>query len=351
MSKKRKSPVGVKIFACLLLLGSLACFMLNWLKLCSYTGPDQVRTSPGEILQLLGMDADTVKSLVREEMYASGVRTDPAALNDLTDRLLDGHFKLPDLAVVFREGSDLAAAWRRPDLANTLILAQYAVWAAMGLLALLGLIALICQLTDHRWGILPYFLLGAAYVAGLLYLRREMNAYIAAESRTFLSAYGLESLVSYYGIDLEIVKMGIGAYLCPFLALLALLFMGIRKKKRRKAPATPYPARRVPDPEEDGEPVTVRISQPADFVQPAPRSADAWICPSCGASLQAGESYCDRCGSARPRRTPPFIYCPNCGKKLPADAAFCIDCGSRIPRHRPLPMEEDLFRLPDEDES
>ena len=51
MKHQRKSPAAVKVIACLLLLGSLACFMLPWLKLSADTGPDRLRMSPGELLQ------------------------------------------------------------------------------------------------------------------------------------------------------------------------------------------------------------------------------------------------------------------------------------------------------------
>lgn len=342
---KRKSPLFVKILACLLLLGSFAAFYPSWLKLSADVvspnlGPEPVRMNPGEIIQnFTGMDSEAVKDAARTGLSSSGVQMDAAVLDDLLDRSLDGHFNLPGLAFLCRDLGVLCSALQRPDVGLQFSQAQLAVWIAFGLLALLGLVALICQLSDHRWGILPYFLLGLLMVAGLQLLRKELNGFLVEQSEALYAEFGIGELLSLLGgkIEVEMVKMGIGAYLCPFLALLALLFSCIRKKqpRKKKAVPSPYPARR---------PSAGKAEQP-------PRSAetesDGWICPDCGARLEDRQLFCDQCGTRRPG-TSAGSFCPVCGKKLPPRATFCPDCGARLGAGPRETGEEELFRLPDD---
>ncbi len=344
---KRKSPLVVKILACLLLLGSFAAFVPSWLKLSADVvspnlGPDPIRMNPGEIIQnFAGMDAEAVKTAAQTGLDAYGVQMDRLLLNDLLDRLLDGHFNLPGLAFLCRDLGEFCNAYQRPDVGQMLSTAQMAVWGIFGLLALLGLVALVCQLTDHPAGILPYFLLGVLLVVGLQYLRGTLNGYLAEQSEVLFGEFGLTGLLSLLGarIEVDMVKMGIGAYLCPFLALLAMLFMCIRKKqpKRKKRQPSPYPARRPSaDPEE---------TSPAQ--SPESPAAGGWICPACGAALRDRQLFCDQCGAPRPV---PAVTdsCPFCGLKLPPQATFCPDCGARLGGRAPETSEEDIFRLPDD---
>ena len=359
MSKKRESPVGVKIIACLLMLGSLAALLLPWMKLGADVGANQIRMSPGELIQnFAGMDSSAVKQMAMEEMAASGVQADAGAMNDLMDRLLDGRFRPHELGILCRDVGDLCRAMQRTDLGGTMDALGYGLWGLFGLLALLGVLALICQLTDHRGGMLPYFLLGALITAGLVFLRREMNAYLVQESETMLESMGLKEIAGYLGIQADIVKMGIGAYLCPFLALLALLLMGIRKKgKKANYQASPYPARRAagapaagqqPRPAQRpaqsgtaqraaGAATQRKIQseagrteqsrpQPASVPQPGTLS---WECPYCGRRMEADKNFCDLCGSPRPRRQEADC-CRVCGSKLRPGARFCGNCGSSI---------------------
>lgn len=364
MSTKRKSPVGVKIIACLLLLGSLGAFLLPWMKLAADVGRDQTRMSPGELIQnFAGMDAAAVLDQVEKELEASGFRGDTGALSDLLHRVLNGRFLPHELAILCRDVGDVCRMAQRHDLAGTMETLSLAVWGLFGLLALLGVVALICQLTDHRGGIVPYFLLGALIAAGLLYLRRTANAYLLRESEELLAGFGLAGISSYLGIDVQIVKMGIGAYLCPFLALLALLLMGVKKKAPApRYQASPYPARRPaaaapaagqarPAP----KPAQSAGQQPAGSgaVKAAPPAAPArsqasrpsadpiregraplpgetsWTCGYCGRRMEAGRSFCDLCGSPRPRPRA-ALYCPACGSRLTPEARFCSSCGSRV---------------------
>lgn len=350
---KRKSPVFVKILACLLLLGSFGAFLLPWMKLSTDVGADQVRMSPGEIIQnFLGQDAETLKNAAVDGLRLGGMG-DPVtvkAATDLLDLALDGRFRPLDLSVLCRDGATLCRSFQRPDVAQTLDMAHWGVLGVFGLLALLGLIALICQLTDHRGGIIPYFLLGALIAGGLLYLRKGLNTMIVEQADTYLEQWGMSILTGYFQIDPAIVKMGIGAYLCPFLALLAFLFMGIKKKKAPAAPS-PYPARRAPAQTERS--AAAKSAAPKSAApQSSPQETDAqlrtgWICPRCSNRLTDRQAYCDACGTKRPEtvRRP---NCPRCGAQVSAGAAFCSSCGMRLGTAAAGEQEErERFRLPD----
>ena len=382
MSTKRKSPVGVKIIACLLLLGSLAALALPWMKLAAEVGPNQTRMSPGEVIQnFAGLDAAAVVDTVRSELSAIGIGPDLGALSDLVHRLMDGRFLPHEMGIACRDLATVFRDAKRLDLAGTMETVAYGVWGVFALLALLGFIALICQLTDHRGGIVPYFLLGALITGGLLFLRQTANDYLVRESASLLASYGMSGLIQYLGINLEIVKMGIGAYLCPFLALLSLLLMGIKKKAPEpRYEASPYPARRTgaqqsrpaqktaqawqemskelgtsadpaprpsqstaarpnqnaasgpsqnaaPRPNQNAAPAAAAASIQAGRV-PLP-GEQSWTCTYCGRRMEADKNFCDLCGSTRPKRRE-AIYCSACGAKLRPDARFCSNCGRSV---------------------
>ncbi len=380
MSTKRKSPVGVKIIACLLLLGSLASLALPWMKLAAEVGPNQTRMSPGEVIQIFaGLDAAAVLDTVRSELSAIGIGPDLGALSDLVHRLMDGRFLPHELGIACRDLASVLRDAQRLDLAGTMDTVAYGVWGVFALLALLGLIALLCQLTDHRGGIVPYFLLGALITGGLLFLRQAANDYLVRESASLLASYGMSGLIQYLGINLEIVKMGIGAYLCPFLALLSLLLMGIKKKAPEpRYEASPYPARRsgaqqprpaqktaqtwqemskelrsaadpAPRPGQSAAPSQNAAPRPSQNAAPRPSQSavpaaaaasiqagrvplpgeQSWTCAYCGRRMEADKNFCDLCGSTRPKRRE-AIYCSACGAKLRPDARFCSNCGRSV---------------------
>ena len=358
MSTKRKSPVGEKIIACLPLLGSLAALALPWMKLAAEVGPNQTRMSPGEVIQnFAGLDAAAVLDTVRSELASIGIGPDLSALSDLVHRLMDGRFLPHEMGIACRDLATVFRDAKRLDLAGTMETVAYGVWGVFALLALLGFIALICQLTDHRGGMVPYFLLGALITGGLLFLRQTANDYLARESASLLASYGMSGLIQYLGINLEIVKMGIGAYLCPFLALLSLLLMGIKKKAPEpRYEASPYPARRTGAQQSRPAQKTAQAWQemskelgtsadPASRPNqsPAPAAAAAsiqagrvplpgeqsWTCTYCGRRMEADKNFCDLCGSTRPKRRE-AIYCSACGAKLRPDARFCSNCGRSV---------------------
>lgn len=88
-----------------------------------------------------------------------------------------------------------------------------------------------------------------------------------------------------------------------------------------------------------GEPVAVSVPPPpssAATVTPAPApraskpgpvaAAVGSTCPSCGAPMKAGDTFCRKCGAKAIQSN-----CPNCGADLLPDDAFCRKCGARIP--------------------
>lgn len=58
-------------------------------------------------------------------------------------------------------------------------------------------------------------------------------------------------------------------------------------------------------------------------------------CPNCGADVQNGSQFCNKCGTRMPpasMKTAPKagLTCPTCGTELESDAAFCFNCGAKL---------------------
>ena len=75
-------------------------------------------------------------------------------------------------------------------------------------------------------------------------------------------------------------------------------------------------------------------------------------CPNCGADVQNGSQFCNKCGTRMPpasMKTAPKagLTCPTCGTELESDAAFCFNCGTKLaptPAPAPAPAVEELKR-------
>ena len=318
MKQKRKSPAAVKVLACLLLLASLAMLLLPWLRLAVDT--NQGRMDLTEVLALVGQDKESVLNLAGQGLAESGVQVPGQTLRDLLDTALNGQYSLPTLAKLSGQTGKLCAAFGEAEAAKAMNLVGYGIWGLLGLLALLGVIGLCCVFTDHRGGIVPYLLLAILTTAAVILVRSGANRYLEEEGMAMLNQWGDGMLTGFFGIDIHIVKMGIAAYVCPVLALLALLLMGIRKKRpaqSKREPVTPYPARKD-------------AKAPAESEQPAaPAAPEGWTCPNCGSVRNGGENFCAICGTERPKEPePPF--CPICGRPVKSGDAFCRDCGARL---------------------
>lgn len=316
MKQKRKSPAFVKLLACLLVLASLAMLLLPWMKLAVDTGNG--RLSVQEVLSLVGETEESIRIAAEQELASEGIQIPDGSLRQPLSLVLSGSYSLPALARICGGLGELLQACGQAGAGSAVTAAGYAVWGLIGLLALLGLIALCCVFTDHRGGILPYLLMGVLAAAGGLLLRAEANRLLEAEGTALVNQWGAGILISYFGADIHIVKMGIAAYLCPFLALLALLLMGIRKKTAapaRREPVTPYPARKT--------------AVPAAAPEKTAAAPAGWTCPNCGSVRGVEEHFCSLCGTPRQRREERKT-CPNCGRELPETVSFCPDCGARL---------------------
>ena len=316
MKQKRKSPVLVKILACLLLLASLACLFLPWMKLAVDT--NRGRMDMGELLALLGQDKESILVLAGQGLADSGIPMPGQSLRELLTTVLDGAYSLPTLARLCGQAGALAADFGEADAARTMGRVGYGVWGLLGLLLLLGVIALCCVFSDHRDGIVPYLLLAMLTTTGVILLRAGANRYLEEQGTALVDQMGAGMLLGMFGVDLQIVKMSIAAYLCPFLALLALLLTGIRKKQPAAAPR------------EKAVPPTARKTAEAPVAKTAaPAAPKGWTCPNCGSVRDAEEDFCGLCGIERPQAAQPD-RCPDCGRLLPGDAAFCPGCGARL---------------------
>ena len=76
-------------------------------------------------------------------------------------------------------------------------------------------------------------------------------------------------------------------------------------------------------------------------------------CPNCGADVQNGSQFCNKCGTRMPpasMKTAPKagLTCPTCGTELESDAAFCFNCGTKLaptPAPAPAPAEPAVEEL------
>ena len=78
-------------------------------------------------------------------------------------------------------------------------------------------------------------------------------------------------------------------------------------------------------------------------------------CPNCGADVQNGSQFCNKCGTRMPpasMKTAPKagLTCPTCGAELESDAAFCFNCGTKLaptpaPAPAPAPAEPAVEEL------
>ncbi len=52
-------------------------------------------------------------------------------------------------------------------------------------------------------------------------------------------------------------------------------------------------------------------------------------CPQCGATVQAGQRFCEQCGASLEEKVE-TVHCPTCHSQVPPDAKFCIQCGAPL---------------------
>ena len=65
------------------------------------------------------------------------------------------------------------------------------------------------------------------------------------------------------------------------------------------------------------------------------------VCPACGATADADESECFRCGADLPGETlfdlykSRHQYCDHCGTVVSNTSTFCPECGTQLKRRQP----------------
>ncbi len=58
------------------------------------------------------------------------------------------------------------------------------------------------------------------------------------------------------------------------------------------------------------------------------RTSAADVCANCGAALEAGQTFCPKCGA--PKKTPERSVCTKCGAELQKGQEFCPNCGQKV---------------------
>lgn len=341
MKETRKSPTAVKAIACLLLLASLAMLFLPWLRLV-VEAPYLGRLTVDDILELSGQTREEALDLLRTELLnetnenlaPTGSYYAVDGIVEIVRALLKGEYSLVDFAQVLTKGAKeldkMGALFDDPtggELAGRIVKGvAFGLWGILGLMLVFGLLGLGGVFRDRRGWIFLYVLFSALLLTGVLLLRSLLNRILEAEAQNLLTSLDLGDILGTMNLDLRVVHMGIYAYLCPVLGLLAFVMMGIR---RERTPAI------APKPGTNREPT----------VPAFPGREQGWICPKCGTACRAEEKFCQECGSPLPQASPDLgrLRCRSCGAVLPAPSAFCPNCGAAL-NHTPRPPYDPEIR-------
>lgn len=378
MKTKRKTPIIVKILALLLIAASLVMVFLPWLRIIVDIPMLNSSMTLEKLLNMAGQSVDsTVAELqpkleeLTDTIYDStGVTVETGGIVQLVKDVFRGNFSPVKLAgtvgtmhsvlnqfmkaVDTQTQSDASAMSQVSLYLPVIRQAQSSfstwtvvLWVIVALLGVLGLVALISIFTDHPFGLLPYLLLSAVTLTGTLILRSKLNSSMSSGMQLAGGMGADMSALNTLGVDMtKIFHMGIAAYLCVALALLAFLLMFIKERKPVTAPMavgyapSPYPARQSVSQQPAGVP-----SRPA---------GPTWTCPNCGSVRGASERFCGACGGKKPEAPAPR-RCANCGKELPNGALFCSNCGQRLNQPAPTPVQtpapvQPSFHVPGDEE-
>ena len=322
MSTKTKTSMAMKIVAIVLILASAAMLFLPWMKVAvNYYG---TTISGGDILRRAaeedGLNEEAFGRKLRQEINERadnvqryyGVRLDADTLYDTVlllvrfawspfslSRLLGNVKSLtPQLTQLMEMESGYKSS-NFSEAASSLGLARIILLILLILTLAMAAVALVCILTDHRLGVLPYVVFTLILLVLFIVVIIVANNH-KTEILSLLDGEYLEDAIS--------LRIGFGGILCAVLAILGFA-----------APFLPIGKR---------EPV---------LAEGAPT---AWKCPHCGAARKASEKFCLQCGAKRPEtaptRAPAGWKCPGCGTMLRADQRFCLYCGTKRPE-QPAP--------------
>ncbi len=328
MTTKRQTSMLLRILAVVLILASAAMLLLPWmsmhLSVAGMSGSvsemlDQAAAMQGttaqemknelleeltdslESLQYFGVDQinlQDVRSLVELALKGawspfnllsmiSGVkRVLPPIMNLLNSQM--GAYSDANMTGM------LTQAESSTRTAHTILLILLILTLAM------ALVAIVCALTDHRLGILPYVIFALIMLVLFLVLVSKVNTSIDSAMPAAIASEIPAGSIRF--------KTDAPAFLCAGLALLGFLAMFL-----------PFGAKAVP------------------AGVPAGAASGGWTCPNCGVVRPADQKFCLTCGAKRPESVPTRSVapagwkCPNCGTMLRADQRFCLYCGSKKP--------------------
>ena len=333
MTTKRQTGTMMKILAAVLILASAAMFFLPWMNLTL-----TVDGKTGTINELLKDEAKD-QGMTVQQMTDQVV---DEAMEELEDLQIDGgpQFDLQNVKTMIKTA--LKGAWSPLDLLSMIggakkaipqfmnaynqvagvfsdeslisILSQadsYARTAHLILLILVILclamaaVAIVCALTDHRMGMLPYVIFALMMLVLFIVL-------VASGNKKLDDPAG--GILGYRISDYAALKLCAWGFLCVALAILGFAAMFL-----------PFGAK------------TAALGGSASA------AAAGWLCPNCGVMRRADQKFCLTCGAKQPERQMPRAAapggwkCPNCGTMLKADQRFCLYCGSKKPEAAPTP--------------
>ncbi len=83
----------------------------------------------------------------------------------------------------------------------------------------------------------------------------------------------------------------------------------------------------------DFSPIEKEMKLGGNFGNPQTGSSPAGFCSACGAPLQPGMMFCEKCGAKNdPDSAQPISKtCPSCGNPINPGARFCEVCGAKTP--------------------
>lgn len=131
----------------------------------------------------------------------------------------------------------------------------------------------------------------------------ESNAKSAAVKIT--RSYWFAPMLRFWDQHTQQICVVLAAYLIVCMAL-PLALAGVRKKRKKPAPAV--------------EVAEVPTAEPEEGVS----------CPSCGARAAPGAKFCRECGYAIPPEHTTERVCQSCGAVCGEDEAYCVACGTKI---------------------
>jgi uncharacterized OB-fold protein len=285
--------------------------------------------------QMQGTTADSMKAELYEDLQYEledlqnevGVRLDTGKIMNLVNTALKGAWSPLDLlgmmgalktvispivsaanlAAGLYAGEELAAVTTASSYLNT----AYIVLLILVILTLvLALVAIVCALTDHKGGMIPYMVF--ALIMLILFIVMVVSANSnSAEAMSLLEMNAAQGSVS--------MRICVGAILCAVFAVLAFVAMFLPIGAKAGAVAAPVS-----------------------------RAASGWKCPTCGTMLRGDQKFCLTCGTkqpeqpvravapaARPAAAPKGWKCPGCGAELKLEQKFCPNCGTRQPLQQP----------------